>query len=106
MQAVAAATALIESKLSSELKSFLKKNIVKKELTDELAVADAKLGGLIKEKLDIPVRTACHSGSVLVQLHSADNGHLPRLGLLLQPAYYLDCCSRCSFRCSALLTPR
>jgi hypothetical protein len=57
-EAVAAASALIESKLSSELKSFLKKNIVKKELTDELAVADAKLGGLIKEKLDIPVSAA------------------------------------------------
>ena len=26
---------------------------MKKELTDELAVADAKLGGIIKEKLDI-----------------------------------------------------
>jgi nucleolar protein 58 len=53
--AVAAASALIESKLSSDLKSFLKTNIVKKELTDELAVADSKLGGLIKDKLDIQV---------------------------------------------------
>lgn len=35
-EAVAAASALIESKLSSELKSFLKKNIVKKELSDEV----------------------------------------------------------------------
>lgn len=55
MQALAAATALVESKLSSDLKKFLKKNIVKKELTDELAVADSKLGGIIKEKLDIQV---------------------------------------------------
>jgi hypothetical protein len=56
LQAVAAATALVESKLNSELKKFLKKNIVKKELTDELAVSDSKLGGVIKDKLDIPVR--------------------------------------------------
>ena len=35
------------------MKKFLKKNIVKKELTDELAVADAKLGGIIKDKLEI-----------------------------------------------------
>lgn len=67
-EAVAAASALIESKLSSELKSFLKKNIVKKELTDELAVADAKLGGLIKEKLDIPVSAARVADSVLGRL--------------------------------------
>ena len=55
-QAVAAASALIEGKLGKDLKSFLKKQIVKRELTDELAVQDAKLGGMIKEKLDIPVR--------------------------------------------------
>lgn len=40
--------------MGSSLKKFLKKQIVKKELTDELGVADTKLGGLIKEKLDIP----------------------------------------------------
>ncbi len=56
LQAVSAASALIESKLNSELKKFLKSNIVKKELKDELAVSDAKLGGIIKDKLDIPVR--------------------------------------------------
>lgn len=51
--AVVAATSIIESKLDKSLKKFLKKSIVSKELTDELAVADIKLGGLIKEKLDI-----------------------------------------------------
>jgi nucleolar protein 58 len=35
------------------LKKFLTKNIVKKELSDKLAVADSKLGGVIKEKLEI-----------------------------------------------------
>ena len=50
-----AASALIEGKLTKNLRVFLKKQIVKKELSDELAVSDAKLGGLIKDKLDIPV---------------------------------------------------
>jgi nucleolar protein 58 len=36
-----------------DLKKFLTKNIVKKELKDKLAVADSKLGGAIKEKLEI-----------------------------------------------------
>jgi nucleolar protein 58 len=52
--AVVAATSIIESKLDKTLKKFLKKNIVSKSVSDELAVADIKLGGLIKEKMDIP----------------------------------------------------
>lgn len=52
-EALAAASSLIESKLNSDLRRFLKKNIVSKGLTDELAVSDAKLGGLIKDKLGI-----------------------------------------------------
>lgn len=54
-EALAAASSLIESKLSSDLRRFLKKNIVGKGLTDELGVSDAKLGGLIKDKLGISV---------------------------------------------------
>lgn len=46
---------MVESKLSSELKSFIKTNIVKKELTDDLAVADKALGGAIKEKYNLSV---------------------------------------------------
>jgi nucleolar protein 58 len=53
-EALASATAMVESKLDKGLKSFLKKSILKKGLTDELAVADTKIGGLIKEKLGIP----------------------------------------------------
>jgi len=44
---------LIESKLSKKLRKFLNKNIVEKELNETLAVSDAKLGGLIKDKLGI-----------------------------------------------------
>ncbi len=48
-EALAGAAALTDSKLSKGLKKFLKKNAG----TDELAVLDAKLGGIIKEKLGI-----------------------------------------------------
>lgn len=52
-EAVAAASALIESKLSSELKSFLKKNIVKKELTDEVSSTHCREGGTIGAAEDL-----------------------------------------------------
>eukprot|EP01039_Chlorochromonas_danica_P006789 gene6789-7500_t len=51
-EAVVAATSIIESKLDKSLKKFLKKQFGSKD-ADELAVADVKLGSLIKEKLDI-----------------------------------------------------
>jgi nucleolar protein 58 len=93
-EAVAAASALIESKLSSELKSFLKKNIVKKELTDELAVADAKLGGLIKEKLDIPVSAARVADSVQGRLGVCAGSELDRETHLASVAARLSICRR------------
>lgn len=49
-EALAAATTIVDSKLGKGLKKFLKKHAV----GDTLAVADAKLGSLIKEKLEIP----------------------------------------------------
>ena len=54
-EALAAATALVDSKLSKGLKKFLKKNAV----DEELAVLDAKLGGIIKEKLGIQCLWRC-----------------------------------------------
>mmetsp|Transcript_3133 Transcript_3133/g.4010 ORF Transcript_3133/g.4010 Transcript_3133/m.4010 type:complete len:525 (-) Transcript_3133:198-1772(-) len=53
VDAVGAATGLIEGKMNKGLKKFLSKTIVKKELKDKLAVADSKLGGVIKDKLNI-----------------------------------------------------
>merc|ERR1712216_361843 len=53
--ALVAATAMVEGKLDKSLKKLLKKNIVDKELNDDLIVSDAKVGGLIKEKLNIGV---------------------------------------------------
>merc|ERR1711907_150979 len=62
--AMAAATAMVEGKLDKSLKKFLKKNIVDKELNDDLIVSDAKVGGLIKEKLNIGVQ--CDSSTLEV----------------------------------------
>uniref|UniRef100_A0A8C9SAQ3 Nucleolar protein 58 n=1 Tax=Scleropages formosus TaxID=113540 RepID=A0A8C9SAQ3_SCLFO len=56
----AAATALVEGKLSKNLKKVLKK-IVAKEAHEQLAIHDAKLGGVIKEKLNL---TCVHSPAV------------------------------------------
>merc|ERR1711934_425008 len=62
--ALVAATAMVEGKLDKSLKKFLKKNIVDKELNDDLIVSDAKVGGLIKEKLNIGVQ--CDSSTLEV----------------------------------------
>ncbi|KAG5179944.1 hypothetical protein JKP88DRAFT_167163 [Tribonema minus] len=51
--AVAAAADMIEGKMGKASAKFLTKNMVKKELKDKLAVADSKLGGVIKDKLEI-----------------------------------------------------
>ena len=50
-EAVAAATGVVESKLSKSLKKFLKKHLAGS--SDTLAIADAKVGLAIKEKLKI-----------------------------------------------------
>lgn len=63
-EALAAATALVDSKLSKGLKKFLKKNAA----DDELAVLDAKLGGIIKEKLGIQCLWRCEHHQVPKQL--------------------------------------
>ena len=51
-EALAATTAAVEGKMSKSLKKMLKK-IVAEDAHDKLAVADAKLGNSIKEKLDL-----------------------------------------------------
>ncbi|XP_046400768.1 nucleolar protein 58 [Ischnura elegans] len=51
-EALSAATAAVEGKLSKILKKSLKK-VIAQEAQEQLLVADAKLGGVIKEKLNI-----------------------------------------------------
>uniref|UniRef100_A0A8C4QKH3 NOP58 ribonucleoprotein homolog (yeast) n=1 Tax=Eptatretus burgeri TaxID=7764 RepID=A0A8C4QKH3_EPTBU len=60
--ALAAATALVEGKLGKALKKVLK--VIAKEAHEELAVADAKLGGTIKDKLSLP----CVYGTAVQEL--------------------------------------
>uniref|UniRef100_A0A2K6EJS4 Nop domain-containing protein n=1 Tax=Propithecus coquereli TaxID=379532 RepID=A0A2K6EJS4_PROCO len=50
-EALAAFTALMEGKINKQLKKVLKKIV--KEAHEPLAVADAKLGGVIKDKLNL-----------------------------------------------------
>jgi len=56
--ALAAAAALVDSKMPKSLKKFLTKHAV----DETVALADAKLGGIVKEKLNIP---CVHSASVM-----------------------------------------
>ena len=51
-EALASATAAVEGKMSKGLKKMLKK-IVAKDANEKLAVADAKLGNAIQDKLDL-----------------------------------------------------
>ncbi|XP_077399017.1 nucleolar protein 58 [Vanacampus margaritifer] len=59
-EALAAATALVEGKMGKSLKKVLKK-VVAKEAHEQLAISDAKLGSIIKEKLDL---SCIHSPAV------------------------------------------
>lgn len=62
-EALAAVTATVEGKMSKALKSLMKK-VVAKEAHEELAVADAKLGNVIKEKFNI----SCVANSAIQEL--------------------------------------
>ncbi|XP_071370680.1 nucleolar protein 58 isoform X2 [Centroberyx affinis] len=59
-EALAAATALTEGKIGKSLKKVLKK-VVAKEAHEQLAISDAKLGGVIKDKLSL---SCVHSPAV------------------------------------------
>ncbi|XP_066581698.1 nucleolar protein 58 [Prorops nasuta] len=61
-EALAATTAAVEGKLCKSLKKMLKKQCA--ELQEQLAVADAKLGNAIKDKLNLP----CVSNSSIQEL--------------------------------------
>ncbi|XP_046887422.1 nucleolar protein 58 [Hypomesus transpacificus] len=51
-EALAAATAMTEGKIGKSLKKILKK-VVAKEAHEQLAISDVKLGGVIKDKLNL-----------------------------------------------------
>jgi len=74
-EAVVAATSIVEGKLDKTLKKFLTKNIISKEVKEELAVQDIKLGGLIREKLEIK----CVSDSIVDELFRGVRGQIDSL---------------------------
>lgn len=56
---------LLNGKISKTLQKFLEKNIVQKEIEDELMVADKKLGKAITEKLGISCKTGEQANELL-----------------------------------------
>jgi nucleolar protein 58 len=62
-EALSAATAAVEGKVSKTLKKTLKK-LVSEDVQNQLLVADAKLGGAIKDKLALQ----CVSNSAVLEL--------------------------------------
>lgn len=53
VEAVTAATAMVEGKMDKSLKKFLTKQVVKKELKDKIIVGDTNLMTAINEKLEV-----------------------------------------------------
>lgn len=56
---------LLEGKMSKTLQKFLEKNIVQKEIEEELMIADKKLGKTITEKLGITCKTGEKANELL-----------------------------------------
>jgi nucleolar protein 58 len=56
---------LLQGKVSKTLQKFLEKNIVQKEIEEELMVADKKLGKTITEKLGITCKTGDKANELL-----------------------------------------
>ncbi|KAJ1186562.1 hypothetical protein NDU88_003343 [Pleurodeles waltl] len=79
-EALAASTALVEGKLGKKLKKVLKK-IAAKEAHEQLAIADAKLGGVIKDKLNL----SCIHNAVVTELMRGIRTQIEGLLTGLQP---------------------
>ncbi|XP_029374822.1 nucleolar protein 58 isoform X1 [Echeneis naucrates] len=79
-EALAAATALVEGKIGKSLKKVLKK-VVAKEAHEQLAISDAKLGGVIKEKLDL----SCVHSPAVAELMRCIRGQMESLITGLPP---------------------
>ena len=69
--AVAAATSIIDGRLDKSLKKFLKKE----GIVDDLAVCDLKLGGILKEKMDLQ----CVNNNMVMELFRGIRGQMDNL---------------------------
>ncbi|XP_070786714.1 nucleolar protein 58 isoform X3 [Enoplosus armatus] len=79
-EALAAATALVEGKIGKSLKKVLKK-VVAKEAHEQLAISDVKLGGVIKDKLDL----SCVHSPAVAELMRCIRGQMESLITGLPP---------------------
>jgi nucleolar protein 58 len=91
--ALGAATAAVEGKVSKPLRKLLKK-LISSDAQEQLLVADAKLGNAIKEKTNI----SCVSNSSVLELmrcirSQADGliGSLPQRYAIIINHYKMDC---------------
>ena len=89
-EALAAATALVEGKMSKSLKKLLKK-VVAEDAHEKLAVADAKLGTVIKEKLEM----ACVHDSKVSELMRCIRSQAA--GLISGEDKFYTCTDNCIF---------
>ncbi len=73
--ALNAASAICEGTLDANLKTFLQESVVAKDIKTKLAVADSKLGSLIKESLGIKVcvRPVLTSAAFALRLEPDEN---------------------------------
>jgi len=72
-EALGAATALVEGKMSKTLKKMLKK-IIAEDAHEKLAVADAKLGNVIQDKLDMNCVADSKIGELMRCIRSQASG--------------------------------
>eukprot|EP00092_Neocalanus_flemingeri_P004113 GFUD01004425.1.p1 GENE.GFUD01004425.1~~GFUD01004425.1.p1 ORF type:complete len:541 (-),score=195.91 GFUD01004425.1:157-1779(-) len=72
-EALGAATALVEGKMSKSLKKMLKK-IVAEDAHEKLAVADAKLGSVIQDKLELSCAYDSKIGELMRCIRSQASG--------------------------------
>ena len=86
-EALSAATAAVEGKMSKSLKKLLKK-VIAEDAHEKLAVADAKLGGSIQEKLDLSCVYDSKIGELMRCIRSQISGLISGNMVLMQH----DCC--------------
>ena len=90
-EALSAATAAVEGKMSKPLKKMLKK-IVAEDAHEKLAVADAKLGNVIQDKLDLNCVYDSKIGELMRCIRSQISGLISgRLIKILTRKFYQKC---------------
>ena len=92
-EALASATALVEGKMSKTLKKLLKK-IVAEDAHEKLAVADAKLGNVIKEKMELTCEANSKISELMRCIRSQASGLISGREFLFPSLIFTDLFSR------------